>query len=272
MRKLFLSGITVLLLSAFTEESKQVIYPNLKNNSFTKGEQIDYRVNFGIFTVGKATTRVDNKYYTINSRPCYKIDGFGSTSGLVAWVSKVDDQWGAYVDTSAIVTHMSYRKIKEGKYRKDELVTFDHMSKKAEVKLLDQGTGSYKDPQYFDIPDNVRDIVAGFFYLRVLSFSKFHRGDTIPVSGFFEDTAYKMRIIYKGKEVVDTKIGKIRCHVLVPIMPDNKLFDGENSVTAWISDDKNQIPVNVQAKMFIGSTGLELSKVKGLKHKLEIID
>jgi hypothetical protein len=270
MKKVFLGGIVVLMLSAFLA-SEQKEFPVLNNSSFTKGEQLDYRVNFGIFTVGHAVTRVDSRYYTINSRPCYKVDGFGKTSGFIAWLSKVDDQWGAYVDTASIVTHISYRKIKEGRYRKDELITFDHKKKKAEVKVLDQETGVYQDPQYYDTPENVRDIVAGFLYLRVFNFSKIHVGDTIPVSGFFEDTAYRMLIIYKGKEVVNTKVGKIRCHVLVPVMPDNKLFDGENSVTAWISDDKNQIPVNIQAKMFIGSTGLELSDYKGLRHKLQIV-
>lgn len=259
------------MLSAFVASEQRDI-PVLKNSSFSKGEQLDYRVNFGIFTVGHALTRVDNRTYTINSRPCYKVDGFGRTSGMVAWVAKLEDQWGAYIDTASIVTHVSYRKIKENNYRKDELITFDHAKNKAEVKVLDQATGVYKEPQYFDTPDNVRDIVAGFLYLRVFNFTKIHVGDTILVSGFFEDTAYKMRIMYKGKEVVSTKLGKIRCHVLVPIMPDNKLFDGENSVTAWISDDKNQIPVNIQAKMFIGSTGLELSGTKGLRHKLEVIN
>ena len=270
MKKLFLSGILIILLSALTS-SKQADFPVIKNSSFTKGEQLEYRVNFGIFTVGRAKTRVENKYYTINSRPCYKVDGYGSTSGLISWITKVDDQWGAYIDTASIVTHISYRKIKEGHYRKDELITFDHDKNKAEVKVLDQATGMYTEPQYYDTPDNVRDIVAGFLYLRVFNFSRIHVGDTITVSGFFEDTAYKLKILYKGKEVVDTRLGKIRCHVLVPIMPDNKLFDGENSVTAWISDDRNQIPVNIQAKMFIGSTGLELSHTKGLRHKLEVI-
>src|SRR6478735_2652879 len=205
MKRLFLCGILIIMLSAFVASEQRDI-PVLKNSSFSKGEQLDYRVNFGIFTVGHALTRVDNRTYTINSRPCYKVDGFGKTSGLIAWLSKVDDQWGAYVDTASIVTHVSYRKIKEGKYRKDELITFDHSNKKAEVKVLDQSTGVYNEPQYYDAPENVRDIVAGFLYLRVFNFSKVHVGDTIHVSGFFEDTAYKMFIIYKGKEIVHTKV------------------------------------------------------------------
>jgi hypothetical protein len=54
-------------------------------------------------------------------------------------------------------------------------------------------------------------------------------------------------------------------------MPDNKIFDGENSITCWMSDDGNQIPVKVQAKMFIGSTGVELISFKGLRNQLKVL-
>lgn len=54
-------------------------------------------------------------------------------------------------------------------------------------------------------------------------------------------------------------------------MPDNKLFDGENSVTCWISDDGNRIPVKIQAKMFIGSTGIELTGIRGLRNQLRVL-
>jgi hypothetical protein len=54
-------------------------------------------------------------------------------------------------------------------------------------------------------------------------------------------------------------------------MPANSLFDGENSIACWISDDLNRIPVKIQAKMFIGSAGLELSSFRGLRNQLKII-
>lgn len=114
-------------------------------------------------------------------------------------------------------------------------------------------------------------MVAGFLYLRVIDLKKRKVGDTLTVSGFFEDTAYNLKIMYKGKENVSTKIGNILCYKLVPVMPDNKLFDGENSITCWISDDENRIPVKIQAKMFIGSTGIELVGFKGLRNQLKII-
>ena len=119
--------------------------------------------------------------------------------GFVSWITKVNDQWGAYIDTAAIVTHVSYRKIKEGNYRKDEMITYDHDKLQAEVKVMDKETGMYGEPKFYKTPDNVRDMVAGFLYLRVIDLSKYKMGDTLVVSGFFEDTPYNMKIMYSGK-------------------------------------------------------------------------
>ncbi|NOS56111.1 MAG: DUF3108 domain-containing protein, partial [Cyclobacteriaceae bacterium] len=156
-------------------------------------------------------------------------------------------------------------------YRLDELIKYDHGQDKAFVQVADKATGKFSEPKEYNTPDNVRDVVTGFMYLRVIDFSKFKMKDTLTVSGFFEDKAYSFKIIYFGKEVVKTDLGKILCHKLVPIMPDNTLFRGENSVTAWISADRNQIPVKVDAKMFVGHAGTEMVGFRGLKNQLKII-
>lgn len=242
-----------------------------RNTAISTGERLDYRMYLGIFTVGKGTTTVDKDYHLKNNRSCYKVDAFMQTLGMATWVSKVNDNWGAYVDTSNIITHESYRKLKEDKYRLDELIKYDHEKDKAFVHIADKTTGKYGEPKEYATPDNVRDIVAGFMYLRIIDFSKYKVKDTLTVSGFFEDKSYSFKILYYGKEVVKTDLGKVPCHKLVPIMPDNQLFRGENSVTAWISADDNQIPVKVDAKMFIGHAGTELVSMRGLKNQFKVV-
>jgi Protein of unknown function (DUF3108). len=259
-----------LMLSSFVGGNKSD-FITVKNTSFGKGEVLNYDVHFGFFHVGKATTVIENKTFTMNARPCYKIDAYGETLGFVSWITKVKDQWGAYIDTAAIVTHVSYRKIREGRYRKDELITYNHEKDEAEVKELNDETGLYGEPKIYPTPNHVRDMVGGFMYLRVIDFKKYKKGDTLTVHGFFQDEAYHFKIIYSGKEVVKTSIGKVPCHKLVPIMPDNKVFDGENSITCYISDDGNQIPIKIHAKMFIGGTGIELSGFRGLRNQLKVI-
>lgn len=270
MKRFFLAVSLFIGLSAFYVE-RQKATPISKNPSFGKGEQLDYRVNFLGFTVGKAVTKIDSRVHTINTKPCYKVDAWGETSDWISWVTRVKDNWGGYLDTTSLVPHVGYRKIREGRYKKDELTQYDHSKSKAEVKVMNHETGMYENPQLYDIPKNGKDLVSGFMYLRIIDFKKVKVGDTVTIQGFYEDTAYNLRIMYKGKDNIHTKVGKIPCYKLVPIMPDNKLFDGENSITVWLSEDENKIPVKIQAKMFIGHTGLELTSFRGLRNQLKIL-
>jgi hypothetical protein len=267
MRILLVLAVMVVSV-AFVQESA---YAPTENKSFGVGERVDYEMYLWGMTIGKGSAEVDRKFHTKNNRTCFKVDAYMETLGMATWVSNVNDNWGAYIDSSEIITHESYRKLKEGKYRLDELIKYDHQQDKAFVQVADKATGKFNEPKEYQTPDNVRDVVTGFMYLRVIDFSKYKMKDTLTVSGFFEDKAYSFKILYFGKEVVKTDLGKILCHKLVPIMPSNSLFRGENSVTAWISADANQIPIKVDARMFVGRAGTEMVSFRGLKNQLKII-
>jgi hypothetical protein len=256
------------VISTLCAQRKEI--PITKNTSYSPGEELEYRVHFGVFTVGKAITRVDKLLQTYNGRTCYKVDAYGETSDWISWVAKVNDNWGAYIDTTTLLTHMAYRMLREGKYRRDEQAFFDQENRKVEVKVKNRDTGAIESKTY-NTPAKAKDLVAGFLFLRIVDFKKLAIGDTIVISGFLEDASYDLKLIFKGKEVIETKVGKVPCILINPIMPKNSLFDGENSVTCWISDDMNRIPVRLQAKMFIGNTGLELIRFRGLRNQLKII-
>ncbi len=269
MRKLIVVLTALVVMFSFIAAQQKI--PVTKNYSYSTGEELEYRVNLAFLTVGKAITRVDKKIHQVNSRPCFKVDAYGETSSWISWVSKVDDNWGAYIDTTSLNTHIAYRKLKEGKYRRDETVTFDRPNNKVEVKVKSKDNGK-DEIKTFDIANDTKDIVAGFMHLRNIDFTKVMKGDTIVLSGFLEDASYNLKVIYTGKEVVETKVGKIQCLRLRPVMPKNSMFDGENSILCWISDDLNKIPVKVQAKMFIGTTGLELISFRGLRNQLRTVN
>jgi hypothetical protein len=252
---------------AFAQEKT---HPNSQSHLST-GEKLEYRMYMGIFTVGKGVTTVDKEFYIKNDRPCYKVDAYMKTAGMATWISKVDDNWGAYIDTSDLVTHESYRRLSEGKYKLHEVITYNHDKDEALVLTADKQTGKFGKPKRYSTPDKVRDIVAGFMYLRIIDFSKYKVKDTLTVSGFFEDKSYHFKIIYYGKETIQVDLGKIPCYKLIPIMPDNQLFRGENSITAWISADQNQIPIKVEAKMFIGHAGTEITSFRGLKNQFVVV-
>ena len=270
MEKAFFGLFLITLLSGFISESRKNDFPLVRNESFKRGEVIEFKMTYGFFTVGKGSARIHPEYHKMNDRYCFKVDVHGKTVGMIDWVADIDDKWGAYIDTAALIPHQFYRKIREGKYRKDEWTNFDHEQKKTEVKTIGK-SGKMREPKHYEAPANVRDMIGGFLYMRSMDFSRLQINDTIAVTGFFEDEFYKLKIIYRGKDNVRLKVGKVRALVFTPVMPQNKLFDGEDSITAYFSDDKNRIPLKIDAKMFIGSAGVELTGYSGLKNPLNII-
>lgn len=271
MKKWLLYIFLFVGLTAFIGgNSDDDVYPEINQKSFLPGEIIEYRLNFSIFTVGKAKYIVQDQIYNINNRPAYKVDIYGNTSGLVDWITHVEDHWGAYIDTTSLLPHKTYRNIIEGRYRKNEIVNFDHNTCKIEVQELDQETRLFKEPQLFESPAKyIYDMLGGILLIRSIDFDTLQVGDTIKVNAFFQDTFYNFRTVFKKREVIKTKVGKFRALAMVPLMPENSIFEeGESSVTFWISDDENKIPLLIRAKMLIGSAGVEITSFSGIRNPI----
>lgn len=236
-----------------------------KNLAFQNGEELTFKVSYSFLDAAEAKMVVNPQISTINNQPTYKIDVFGQTLGVFK-LFKVNDNWGSYLDTAKIIPHQSYRHIEEGKYRKHERVIFDHNKKNAHVRLYDRENKNLVETKDYTIPANVQDIVSGFYFLRTMDLKKLKKGDTVTLTGFFDKEIYNLKLIYGGKESVNTKIGTFDTFVFSPVMPKNKLFRGEQPVTVWISDDKNKIPLKIKAKLMVGSLDMEIMEASGLRN------
>jgi hypothetical protein len=246
----------------------------IKNSyPFDLGEKLYYKMNYSIFTVGKAEVRIYPVEYTISQTDCYKIDVYGQTAGAGKLVSRVNDNFGAYVNKDNLLPLKSWRILEEGKYRLKEYSDFDQVNGQVNVKKINNETGKMEEPKVYEFNEPyMLDLISGFAYLRTLDFADNKIGDTLTFNGFLEDTFYKLKVLYMGVEEVKTKLGKIQAHKLVPIMPDNKLFAGENSITAWIALDASKVPLKIEAKMFIGKAGVEITGFEGMKYSPKFVE
>src|SRR5690606_29263056 len=147
MRRFPLAIALVFVLAGFVTHDEPEVYSKVKNESFTVGEVLEFKMTYGFFTVGKGSAKVHPNYFRYANRQCYKVDVYAKTVGLIDWVADVDDYWGAYIDTMALVPHQFYRKIREGSYKKDEWTYFDHVNRQIQVKTLDNKTGKLKEPK-----------------------------------------------------------------------------------------------------------------------------
>jgi hypothetical protein len=253
--------ITLLILTisfafiGFTQFEQARVVPN---KSFGLGEKVEYRVHYGFINAAEAKVEIARNYTVVNNRPCYRISVTGRTVGPFDLISKVRDTWRTYVDTAAILPHMFQRSIQENKYRKEETVTFNHNRDIAVLATKDE-------TKTYPVPNNIHDIISGYFLIRTMNFDRISEGEIIEVPTFFDGEVYKLRVRYVGKDVIKTKFGKTRVLRLNPLIPDNKLFKGEGAMKLWISDDINKIPLKVQVELVIGSLEMDLKSYRGLK-------
>ena len=262
-KRILVVALAVLVLCAYTAKDS---LRSWHNESFTTGEVLKYKVHYGPITAAEAVIDTSPTLYKVNNRVCYRATVYGKTTSSFDLFLRIRDTWQSYIDTAAILPQRSFRNIEEGKYRKKETVDFDHYSNTVAVETKKKN--KTKEAETFKIPNNVQDIVSGFYYLRTLDFDKYRTGEVIKVQGFFDDEVFNMDVKYQGRETVSTMAGDIRAIKLVPKMPNNKLFKGEDAVTVYLSDDKNKIPVLIQAQMFVGSVKVDLYEYKNLKHKI----
>ena len=254
----------VILLFSFSNEYK---YREMKNNNYNRGERLVYRAHYGFVNAGFGEVTISNKLYKVNDRVCYKMETIGRSAGSFDFFIRVRDTWRSYIDTSAIVPQKFFRHIEEGKYRKTEEVFYNHSENK--LRVVDKKRKIDKD---YAVPGDVQDLVSGFYYLRNYDMSGLKKNDTIYIPAFLEDQTYELELVYRGKGVVKNRLGKFNALKFTPIMPENSLFDGEESIRVWISNDQNKIPVKIEADMFIGAVELDLEEVEGVKHKLNKVN
>lgn len=260
---IIVSTIAVALLAVALKVRE---YRYIPNESFTTGEVLKYRVHWGLVNAGEAMMRVSDTYFTVNGRPCYKIDVFGNTTGLVDVAIRIRNNWGAYVDTASIIPHKAYRYIEEGKYRKNEMVNFDHENDVATVLRLDKKTRKLKEKKDFVVPNNVLDVVGGYYFLRTIDYNNYKKGDVIKVSSFFGDEIYNLEIKFLGRETISTKVGDINALVMAPSLPNNDFFSGGEPVKVWISDDKNRVPLKVKADLAVGALEIDIKEMQNLRN------
>lgn len=254
-----LTIVIIILSGVFISGDEGSEYRVIKNTSFVRGEVIEYRAHYGFVNAAEGKMVIDEGIHHVNGRPCYKIDVYGRSTGMFDMFLRIRDNWGTYLDTASILTHRSYRIIEEGKYRKNEVVDFNPVKDEAKVRTFDKAKKEWRAPEKFEVPDNVQDIVSGYYYIRTLKFDTLNPGDILKVDAFFDKEVYNFKIRFAGREEVKTKLGLIRSVVFSPIMPENSLFKGENSIKIWISDDANKVPLKIKAEMFVGAVEIDIT-------------
>ena len=244
-----------LSLNAFSQE-KEVV--------FKGGEWLRYKMSYsGFLRAGTAILQLEEK--ELNGKKVFHSTGTGWTSGMIKWFFKVDDTYESYFDKETLKPYLFKRKIDEGGYKKNRNTSFNHETKKALV----QDFIKQKDTSITFA--NVQDMLSSFYYLRNQDVSHLKKGDEISIDMFLDSQTYPFKLRFLGKETLKTKVGKIKTLKFRPLVQSGRVFKAQESVTIWITADKNKIPIKMRANLSVGSLRADLESYKGLANSFEKI-
>ena len=236
-----------------------------QERAYGDGEWFKFRVHYGLLTAGYASLQVNNE--NLRGKDVFHVKGEGKTIGVSKWFFKVEDNYQSYIDKEKDIPYRFIRKIYEGGHTKDIEIDFDHTSKKALVYNKKHDT-----KEELSFPEDTQDMVSAFYYLRNrLDTENIEEGQFVDMNMFFDRENYKFRLKFLGREILNTNFGKVSCLVFRPYVQSGRVFKERESLTVWVTDDKNKMPMLIKADLAVGSLKATLTEYKGLKHSFNII-
>ena len=256
MKKLLLIFLALLLLTIL---AKGQVIP------YRAGEKASYIIRYGLINGGIATLELKND--TFAGKEVLHSVFIAQTTGLADAIFKVRDTFESYINPVTELPVKSIRNISEGKYKKYNVVLFDHITRRDSAILTSDLTGIHITQPL------IHDILSCFYFFRKQYLANnyvFKKGEVITIMTWFTDELYAIRLKYLGTDEVRTKVGKIKCYKFNPVTEKGRLFKTDEDVSFWFSADKNYLPVKVRLEMMVGGFTVELNRYEGLADTLVI--
>ncbi len=252
MKKLLIL-FSVFMLCASMKNEKSIDY----TQSYKDGEYLKYRIHYMGLTAGYATLKLSTTNFDGSSH--FHALGKGWTTGATKLFFKVEDRYETYINKSTNLPSKFVRKINEGGYIKDKVITFNQSSRKVTVK-----DNKYDTNRTYKVSTQVQDMLSSFYYLRQLGSGSLSNGSVKTINVFMDEEIYPFKVKILGRQTLNTKFGKVKTIKIRPYVQSGRVFKEDESVTFWVTDDENLMPVLIKADLMVGSLKAEIQSFDNL--------
>lgn len=230
----------------------------IDNEAFGFGEVLEYNIGWKAIVAGKGYLKISPNPVTVFGRKCYEVKFGAVSSKSLEWIFKVRDEFSTYVDIEGIFPWKYSQTIREGRYKQDFWALLDQ---KRNVAIT-------KDTS-MKIPDYVYDALSAFVGVRSMDLASKPNGSVIKLQNFWVDSTYKLDVRIVKRETIKVPAGKFRCIVVEPHLSGGALFNSQDKIWIWLTDDDRKIPVKIGTKVLIGTVGAELTKYSGVRGEIK---
>jgi len=240
---------------------------HIDSKAFAPGEIVTYKAyyNWGFIWInaGEVEFKVTSKKY--EGHDVYHLYGYGSSYKSYDWFFKIREKYQAYIDPETQLPLWYERDVTEGNYTAFEDYKFDYTNNLIHTYVQKRNKPGVTNT--LPLTPCLLDVMSAVYYFRSVDFSKYKVGDKIPIHMILDSEAYNLHVRYLGKEEIKTRDKKTyKCIKFAIQMVEGTIFKGDEDAIIWVTDDKNKVPVIVEAQILVGSVKAILNETKGLKH------
>ena len=261
--------ILCLLITSGIQAQSLTSQGNYDKHAFKSGEWLRYRMSYSNFlNAGYATIEVKDTSYS--GKEAYHINGIGKSTGLVSLFFKVRDNYQSFMYKETLQPYRFIRDISEGGHTRHKDIYFDYKTQEATVKNIKRNT-----IEKYPISSNIQDMLSTLYYLRNQDFSNIEEGHEVNIKMFYDQEIFNFKLRFLAREIITVNFGhgrvKVKALKFKPMVQAGRVFEEEESLTVWVSDDQNKIPLRIKASLAVGSLRADLNQYKGLAHPFNII-
>ncbi len=234
--------------------------------SFKSGEKLKYDIvyNWGFIWVDAGRVEFKAQKEWLNGQTVYHLSGTGSSLKKHDWFFKVRDYYNSWARTSDLAPIKYSRNTSEGKYKVNNYFTFDYDKKKIYTNTWN--TKKEKTYDTLNLSNCTFDVMTAVYYARTLDFSRFKINQKIPLTAIIDNEIFNLYGRYLGKETIKMRDKKkYNCLKFSMLLVEGTMFKGGEDLHVWISDDKNRVPLLVEAKVLVGSVKAYFKSAENLK-------
>lgn len=238
-----------------------------KEAVFEPGEKIYYDAvyNWGFIwlNAGNVIFAVDSADH--NGKEAIRFSSYGKSLPSYDWFFKVRDYFQSVVRPTDMRPLKFERKTSEGGYKVHNRYQFDYQDKRIASKTENSDKPYMEDS--LRMKDCVYDVLSGVYFTRNIDYSKYAVNDTIPIRMIIDNEIYDLYLRYHGKEQLKMRNGQVFPTIkFTALLVEGTIFKGGEDLTVWVSDDKNKVPILIEAKILVGSVKAVLREFENLKY------
>lgn len=243
---------------------------NEKKSPFIEGETLAYEGKYKKLGFSFSVAELNFAVLKLPETENYLVEAEASSKGMIAKLLNFDfsQTYKSTVDAEKLRILETVKQNKQGERLRNGKADFNYETRKV-IYVETNPKDAARPPRVVasTIDFDMQDIVSAIYKLRSM---KLTVGETFDIKVSDSGLVYNIPVKVTARERVKSILGKKWCWRIEPdIFGDGRFIEQKGSLTIWMTDDENQIPVRAEVETKLADVYIKLKKIQTKDLNLE---